>query len=137
MTIKTTATTNIVKATATQNKALMNKFLPTGSKISQSATVVNIMYNLYFIKGYSVLLPNEMQVLQTVSVNETIMALLEQLETAALLTQEQETMLLNMRQAKSGSSKMSFKIEWNDIDEIDILSALCDINSGVLPYMVG
>ena len=137
MTIKTTATTNIVKATATQNKALMNKFLPTGSKISQSATVVSIMYNLYFIKGYSVLLPNEMQVLQTVSVNETIMALLEQLETAALLTQEQETMLLNMRQAKSGSSKMSFKIEWNDIDEIDILNALCDINSGVLPYMVG
>lgn len=137
MAIKTTASTNIVKATATQNKSLMNKFLPVGGKIAQNATVTHITYDLYIIEGKFALLPNEMQVLQAVSVNETVYALLKQLKSANLLTEEQNVMLANMEESKSGSSKMKFTIEWNNIDENEILNALCEVNSGVLPYMVG
>ena len=135
--MKTTASSNIIKCTATQCKALMNKFLPTGNKITQSATVLHVDYGMHLLDGIQALLPDKVTVLQSATVNATVLQLLEQLNEVNGLTDEQAQMLLNMKAASNGTAKMVFSIDWWSIAETDIMQALRDVNNGITPYMVG
>ena len=137
--MKTTASSNVVKLTATQCKAFFNKYLQSGNKIPQTATVLNIDYDSIWFHDCLILIPCVIKVKQELNVNVQVLALLKQLVHADAATPEQVEQFNKLQQGADGECVCVYTLPIDSIsDNVEnIVASMREVNGGTTPYMVG